>query len=131
MSDERRPDADPAPPEGGGVFGNLPDARPGTRSPRRDSARAKREEPKPRAAPPKKPAAAREPEAARAPEPERPKSRPSPPPEAEHAAEPERQGGGLEDIAWAGVAAAAEAATIGVRLASRAIEALRGSPGKE
>ena len=41
------------------------------------------------------------------------------------------QGGGLEDIAWAGVAAAAEAATIGVRLASRAIEALRGSSERE
>jgi hypothetical protein len=34
-------------------------------------------------------------------------------------------GGGIEDVAWAGVAAAAEAATIGVRLATRALEAMR------
>ena len=34
-------------------------------------------------------------------------------------------GGGVEDVAWAGVAAAAEAATIGVRLATRALEAMR------
>ena len=33
----------------------------------------------------------------------------------------------LEDIAWAGVAAAAEAATLGVRLANKAIEAFRGT----
>jgi hypothetical protein len=126
MSDERPPDTDP-PPGGGGVFANLPDARPGTRSPRRDSARAGRAKPKPEPAtkpePPLNPRAAREPE--------RPKSAPKPPPEPEPAEEPAHQGGGLEDIAWAGVAAAAEAATIGVRLASRAIEALRGSPEKE
>jgi hypothetical protein len=120
MSDERPPDADP-PNGGGGVFANLPDARPGTRSPRRDAARAKRDEPKPKAPP--KPRAKREPE--------RPKSAPKTPPEAGPAEEPARQGSGLEDIAWAGVAAAAEAATIGVRLASRAIEALRGSSEKD
>jgi hypothetical protein len=124
MTEEQRPDSDPAP-GGGGVFGNLPDARPGTRSPRRDSARTGRDKPQ------------REP----SPKPERERQRATPPPpprrptpEAEpaDAAEPSaRQGGGLEDIAWAGVAAAAEAATIGVRLASRAIEALRGSPEKE
>jgi hypothetical protein len=124
MTDERRPDAD-SPNRGGGVFANLPDARPGTRSPRRDSARAKREEPKAES-PPEPP---REAPAARAPE--RPKSPPEPPPEAEPAEEPARKGAGLEDLAWAGVAAAAEAATIGVRLLSRAIEALRGSAERE
>ena len=36
-----------------------------------------------------------------------------------------REGGGLEDLAWAGIAAAAEAATLGVRLATRAMEAVR------
>ena len=37
----------------------------------------------------------------------------------------EGSGRGLEDVAWAGIAAAAEAATVGVRLAGRAFEALR------
>ncbi|MGH2953913.1 MAG: hypothetical protein ACRDK9_07805, partial [Solirubrobacterales bacterium] len=36
-------------------------------------------------------------------------------------------GRGIEDVAWAGVAAAAEAATIGVRIANRALDALRDS----
>ena len=44
MNEERPPDSDPAP-AGGGVFANLPDARPGTRSPRRDSTRAGRDKP--------------------------------------------------------------------------------------
>jgi hypothetical protein len=35
------------------------------------------------------------------------------------------QMGGVEDLAWAGVAVAAEAATLGVRLAGRAFEAMR------
>ena len=37
----------------------------------------------------------------------------------------EGSGRGLEDVAWAAIAAAAEAATVGVRLAGRAFEALR------
>ena len=45
---------------------------------------------------------------------------------AEQPQAPERsEGRGIEDVAWAGVAAAAEAATIGVRLANRALEAMR------
>jgi hypothetical protein len=129
MSDERQPESDPGAPAGG-VFGNLPDSRPGTRSPRRDSARAARgkaggEQPRKRAAA----SGGSRPRAAASP----PRTTASPPkpqrPAPEAADEPaEKQGGGLEDIAWAGVAAAAEAATIGVRLASRAIEALRGNP---
>jgi hypothetical protein len=47
------------------------------------------------------------------------------PPEAEPDENDAPEGGGLEDLAWAGIAAAAEAATIGVRLASRAMEAVR------
>ena len=82
-----------------GVFGNLPRTRPGARSPRRDAGAAK--------PPPKKATTA----AAPAGEPEAP-------PAGESA-------GGIEDVAWAGVAAAAEAATIGVRLATRALEAMR------
>jgi hypothetical protein len=96
VSDDRQP-GEPEAPEGG-VFGNLPDARIGSRSPRRDAASA--------GAKPKRARAAAAPEGpAKGPEP--------------------RAGNGLEDLAWAGVAAAAEAATIGVRLASRAMEALR------
>jgi hypothetical protein len=51
-------------------------------------------------------------------EPEHPTAAESPDPEG-------GRSGGLEDLAWAGVAAAAEAATIGVRLASRAMEAVK------
>jgi hypothetical protein len=32
---------------------------------------------------------------------------------------------GVEDVAWAGITVAAEAATLGVRLLSRAVEAVR------
>lgn len=34
---------------------------------------------------------------------------------------------GVEDLAWVGVAIAAQAATVGVRFASRALEAARNS----
>jgi hypothetical protein len=127
MSDDR--DREPDAPERG-VFGNLPDARPGTRSPRRDSARAGRKADTAKASAAKPKAAT--PKAAK-PGPQTPRERPAPKPPREPAPRPEEPqgGGGLEDIAWAGVAAAAEAATIGVRLASRAIEALRGNAEKE
>jgi hypothetical protein len=118
------------------VFGNLPDSRPGARSPRRDAAkkraagggpRAKtkstRAEPKPKAAPrpTAEPSGVGEPRKAREPSGG----------DAGEAAESEartpeaKEGAGLEDLAWAGIAAAAEAAALGVRLASRAMEALR------
>ncbi len=117
-----------APPEDPqGVFGNLPKTRPGARSPRRDDAAA----PKPRSAGAGSQAGrAREPERAREPAtsdvPDSAAARASQPGRGEPAdqADP-RQGGGIEDVAWAGVAAAAEAATIGVRLATRALEAMR------
>ena len=129
MSDDPDHEPETVAPERG-VFGNLPDARPGTRSPRRDSARAgrKADTAKASAAKPK----AAKPKAAK-PGPQTPRERPAPKPPREPAPRPEEPqgGGGLEDIAWAGVAAAAEAATIGVRLASRAIEALRGNAEKE
>jgi hypothetical protein len=105
--------------DAGGVFGNLPGSRPGSRSPRRRSGEASAA---PKATPRKRATA--------------PGRKPAPPPEARRPAakrvqepvEPDPGGAaGLEDVAWAGVAVAAEAATIGVRLASRAIEALRGS----
>ncbi len=126
MSDDREPDPEPVAPERG-VFGNLPDARPGPRSPRRDSARAGRKTNTAKAS------AAKPKPAKPKPEPQTPRERPAPKPPREPAPQSEEPqgGGGLEDIAWAGVAAAAEAATIGVRLASRAIEALRGNAEKE
>jgi hypothetical protein len=117
MSDER------SEPEQGGVFGNLPGSRPGSRSPRRN---AGERESTPRTAAKRRPrkrqtaASATEPRRRQAP-------RPAPQREPPREEAPSAEGGGMEDIAWAGVAVAAEAATIGVRLASRAIEALRGS----
>jgi len=125
----------------GGVFGNLPSSRPGTRSPRRERAAS---DPEPvEAVAPEPVAPEPEPVEAAGPgpvdaEPERAEAEPEParatgpPPHREPEPEPaepsgDQAGGGLEDLAWAGIAAAAEAATIGVRLASRAMEALRGS----
>jgi hypothetical protein len=90
-----------------GVFGNLPRTRPGTRSARRDSGEARRRRPS---------AAQTGGEQAGARQEAGPAE--SAPPEPE-------PGSGIEDVAWAGVAAAAEAATIGVRLASRAMEAVK------
>jgi len=118
---EGEPDEDEA-----GVFAKLPDSRPGARSPRRRTgARAAKAEPQV----PKKAPAVTTPRAEREPE------RPKPPPAEQRSAEPAPEaepssGGGLEDVAWAGIAAAAEAATLGVRLASRAFESLRGNPGR-
>jgi hypothetical protein len=107
-----------------GVFGNLPSERPGVRSPRRGA--GKRDAPKdtsrksakatPRA---KKPAP---------PPPAPPPARePSPPPVAPQPPAPESGSarGGVEEVAWAGITVAAEAATLGVRLVSRALEAVR------
>lgn len=110
--DTQEPRAEPQ----DGVFGNLPASRPGSRSPRRDGGRARDE----RAKPGPKPVAA-EPAAAAAPEP----PPPPPPPGAGPPATGGQRGGGIEDLAWAGVAVAAQAATVGVRLASRALDALR------
>ena len=107
--DESHEDAD----DQGGVFGNLPGTRPGVRSPRRG------EQPRPGGQP--KPSA---PRATR----RRPSTRPSAPSPAPERETPPATGtehGGVEDLAWAGVAVAAEAATLGVRLLSRAVEAVR------
>jgi hypothetical protein len=97
------------------VFGNLPASRPGSRSPRRAAGSAGAA-PDPTTDPPVEPDSPAEPD---------------PPAEHDPRAEPDlpeqapTAGGGLEDLAWAGVAAAAEAATLGVRLTTRAVEALR------
>ena len=91
-----------------GVFGNLPRTRPGTRSARRDADEASRR--RPSAATADRQPGARESASTS---------------EPGHAAPDPESAGGIEDVAWAGVAAAAEAATIGVRLANRALEAMR------
>jgi hypothetical protein len=138
MSDEPDP-SQTEPPAQGGVFGNLPDARPGIRSPRRTSAAKASGNAKTKAKPRAK-AAAKATATPRA----KAKTKPpptvapaaQPPPRRPDAAEPRRPGpeqqpGGLADVAWAGIAVAAEAATIGVRLASRAIDAMRGNTERD
>ena len=114
--------------EQGGVFGNLPPKRPGVRSPRRGDAGG----PAAAGATPK--AAGRQSRSAAQPKPSVPRSPrggPTRPAGQSPAAEPEApppagpEHGGVEDLAWAGIAVAAEAATLGVRLLSRAVEAVR------
>lgn len=107
---ERTPDhSDDTPaPEGEppeSILGSLPRSRPAVRSPRRDAAQA-------RAARAEK-AAASEPAASASAgaEPE----------------EPDSQGGGLEDVARAGVTTAAQVAAAGLRFAGRAAGAIRES----
>jgi hypothetical protein len=138
VSEDRQPESETGAPSGS-VFGNLPDSRPGTRSPRREQSAAAGKRPSPARPKAARAAASRAKGAAKPKHPAKPKpaskaagrtgtaAKPRAP---EPAAEP-TAGRGLEDVAWAGVAAAAEAATIGVRLASRAIEALRGNAERE
>jgi hypothetical protein len=113
-----------------GIFGSLPSSRPGTRSPRRggDTEPAKRKAPTKAKATKSAPGAAASSSRSRQAQP------PPPPPRTGGAAADERgkptpEAGdgqtGIEDLAWAGVAAAAEAATLGVRLATRALETVR------
>ncbi len=109
------------------MFGNLPGNRPGVRSPRRrgagpasatgTAAKAAGDQSRSSAQKPEVPQPPRDPAARPPGRSERAESRTPPPAEAEH--------GGVEDLAWAGVAVAAEAATLGVRLLSRAVEAVR------
>jgi hypothetical protein len=118
---ETRPEPEPE-----GVFGNLPGTRPGSRSPRRDAA-------------PSDPERKATPNRTRPPTPPTPSpAEPGPPPATERdapiAAEPdagEPRIRSAEDLAWAGVAVAAQAATLGVRFASRALEAARKSVDRD
>lgn len=114
-----------------GIFAKLPDSRPGPRSPRRRSPAAgqkvaaersattgaRREPPAPITQSPPQAEAKPAPAVEKPPTPPRP-APPTPPP---------HQPPSLEEIAWAGIAAAAETATIGIRIASKAIEAVRGA----
>jgi hypothetical protein len=127
MSDQDRRQAQPEPGQEGGLFGNLPSARPGVRSPRRRAQGKKERSPQTPRAPESAP-----PQAGKAAPPSAPRPDPgtaSPSARPETAREPEPAGThdapGVEDLAWAGVTVAAEAATLGVRLLSRAIEAVR------
>ena len=108
-----------------GVFGNLPGTRPGTRSPRRRSSNGSA-----------KPATTEKRRAAPPPPP--PPQPPAEPPAAAEREAPLAAGPGgspqissVEDLAWAGIAVAAEAATVGVRFASRALEAARKSVDRD
>lgn len=112
----------------GGLFANLPSARPGTRSPRRDAAKAAKAK---RAASERKPAAAsRAPKREAPPAQPRPQASRPPPASPEDRSETRGDAPGVEDLAWAGVTVAAEAATLGVRLLSRAVEAVRKPPDR-
>ena len=112
------PDSPDGPTADRGVFGNLPSERPGVRSPRRggekDAPAAKARQAK--AAAPRKPPPPKSP-----PRVERSEPKPSAVPPDEASASRK----GIEEAAWAGVTVAAEAATLGVRLFSRALEAVR------
>ncbi len=107
-----------------GVFGNLPSARPGSRSPRRrgssgasDSVAAETPaEPEPEIF--DEPETVKESETFDEPEPPQPFDDPIAPQPGIH---------GVEDLAWAGVAVVAQAATAGIRFTSRALEAARKS----
>jgi hypothetical protein len=117
MSDQDRRQAQPEPGQEGGLFGKLPNARPAVRSPRRGKGSKKQTGPattSPGVRPPDTPGRS---------------SGPAPRTQPETARDPEapepRDAPGVEDLAWAGVTVAAEAATLGVRLLSRAIGAVR------
>ncbi len=133
MSDRDRREEEP---QGGGVFGKLPTSRPGVRSPRRHPEKSQPEKPpRPttasRSVPPADTRGRSSTSSAPA-QPTAPRERaatPPPPTQATAAEEPEASerldAPGVEDLAWAGVTVAAEAATLGVRLLSRALEAVR------
>jgi hypothetical protein len=135
---ENAPDPTPEANDGPqGVFGNLPASRPGSRSPRRrgakDEAAGKpdlsKAEAEPADAGPDTNEAAEQAEptapvqsgADPAGQEEGPGPRHSPP------SAPAQGIHGVEDLAWAGVAVAAQVATAGIRFTSRALEAARKS----
>jgi hypothetical protein len=108
----------------GSVFGNLPKTRPGVRSPRRHS-RASDEDARTSPAETRVPAKAPGGSRAAAPGAAAPRAPAAARGPAEAAPQGPDEAGSLEDLAWAGVTAAAQAATLGVRIANRALEALR------
>ena len=127
MADEA-PGAD-KPEQPDGVFGNLPASRPGSRSPRRDAQRRRGAGQAALAAAGEAPAPAAASPGTRAPPPEPPMGTEREAPVS--AAGGDQQISSIEDLAWAGIAVAAEAATVGVRFASRALDAARKSIDRE
>jgi hypothetical protein len=125
-----------------GVFGRLPGTRPGVRSPRRRAGGQATEaepagaQPEPRSDPrsPEGAAAARvRPEPARDEAPTAAQAQPGgggEPSDTEEQPGPQAEHGGVEELAWGGIAVAAEAATLGVRLLSRAMDAVRRPPDR-
>jgi hypothetical protein len=112
-----------------GVFGNLPSTRPGSRSPRRRNTDAQDASAgdAPEAAEPVAPPEP-EPQAPAPAEPEaEPGYEPDPPQPVDDPLAPQPSIQGVEDLAWAGVAVVAQAATAGIRFTSRALEAARKS----
>ena len=113
-----------------GVFGNLPSTRPGSRSPRRRDTDAETtpadEAPEVPSPPLPSRARARRSEAEPATRAE-PEHEPDPPQPIEDPLAPQPSIQGVEDLAWAGVAVVAQAATAGIRFTSRALEAARKS----
>ena len=126
------PDAAPGGADGPeGVFGNLPSTRPGSRSPRRRGGEAGQQE-DPKEAQTPEPAAAKpepvaEPAAREAVDAPQPEFEPPPAEPSEDPLAPQPAIQGVEDLAWAGVAVVAQAATAGIRLTSKALEAARKS----
>ena len=107
----------PPTPGAGGVFGKLPSARPGSAQPAaRAAPKARPENPPADATPRVRPAADAEPSVRRT-------ARAGPSPRARRRARrprrprPPSRRRRVEDLAWAGITVAAEAATLGVRLA--------------
>ena len=123
MTSERE---NPTPASGDrGVFGNLPSERPGVRSPRRGEGKSTKAKAGGARSTTASPASAK----AAKPAPKAPPETPPPPPRdppPRPASEAEESGrGSVVEVAWAGITVAAEAATLGVRLFSRALGAVR------
>jgi hypothetical protein len=148
MTSDDAPEHDPSSsPQGGesGLFSQLPHSRPGVRSPRRKGGDTGRQASSGKQPAGSQPAAIRAAEAAaRAriavgedpldPPSARRRKQPSPSPSEQRPHETqtppsqEQQSlgpGSLEDLAWAGVAVTAEAATLGIRLLGRAVDAAK------
>ena len=113
-----------------GVFGNLLSTRPGSCSPRRRSTDAEAEAPAPEPAAPEP--VVEEVEAEKPPVERVAGSDPSIPnaegdQDAGEGSDPTGTPKSVEDLAWAGIAVAAQAATAGIRFTSKALEAARKS----
>ncbi len=144
------PHGEERPPGAGeGVFGRLPGTRPGVRSPRRqasgaETAAGRSERPGAEVRPAEQPEPATDSSPRAAAPPAEDRSEPAGGPAAAErgpGAGAERSGdrespgeggehGGVEELAWGGIAVAAEAATLGVRLLSRAMDAVRRPPDR-